>query len=279
MPQGRLCGSPGVALTVALAALALGGCTTTSSNPAALIPTEVQASIMAEDRMRGSDGSSGTVSVEDILARARASGDTAPPQQAAAAAEGSAAPGDPAITGSTSGAGGAGSSTAGSSNAGSWSGASNPPQAMPATRLLAAAPLPGQALSPQNLPSQVLPSQALPSQTLATRAAPVAGGAARSSLRGQPVFELVYDGTEDQPPALQAAGLAKAVKALKLPAKTQVTIMAGPGPGTTPFDQALLANRRARAVKTLLPGDWEIKQLYDPDMPPDTVSIVLGSGV
>ncbi|OYX12940.1 MAG: hypothetical protein B7Z15_09060 [Rhizobiales bacterium 32-66-8] len=250
-----------------LAALALGGCTTTSSNPAALIPTEVQASIMAEDRMRGSDGSSGSVSVQDILARARASGDAAPQQQAAGAA--GAEGGDPAVTGSTAQAG-TGSATASGPSTGPWGGSANPPQAAPATRLLAAQPLPGQALASQTLPSQALPSQALPAQTLGARSA--RGG-------GQPVYELVYDGTEDQPPPLQAAGLAKAVKALKLPGKTQVTIMAGPGPGTTPFDQALLANRRARAVKTLLPGDWEIKQLYDPEMPPDTVSIVLGSGI
>lgn len=90
-------------------------------------------------------------------------------------------------------------------------------------------------------------------------------------------FEVTFDGADDQPSAAQAAALAKAVKAARLPAKTGVTLIAGPGAGATPFDQALLANKRARAVKSLLPADWTSTQVYDPSGEPDTVSIVVGA--
>ncbi|MEW6254308.1 MAG: hypothetical protein AB1592_00005, partial [Pseudomonadota bacterium] len=66
----------------ALLCLAAGGCATTSSDPTALIPPQIQASVMAEERLLGG-GNSG-VTVEQMLARARQSGDGPGPAASAA---------------------------------------------------------------------------------------------------------------------------------------------------------------------------------------------------
>ncbi|MEP9376989.1 hypothetical protein ABLE91_09765 [Aquabacter sp. CN5-332] len=213
MSKARFSGS----VMGALACLALGGCASTS-DPSSLIPTQVQASVMAEDRLLGNPNGGGSVSVDDMLARARAAkADGSPGQAQAATAE-------------------------------------------PATGAPAA--------SPQ--PTQPSPSgQAQTAQQSGTRTAP-------EPAEPKPFFEVTFDGNEDQPPAVAAEALAKKLKSARMPAKTEVTILTGPGPGTTAFDQALLANRRARNVRSLLPEGWKISQIYDPTFPPDTVRIMVG---
>lgn len=108
-------------------------------------------------------------------------------------------------------------------------------------------------------------------------AGPVSTGSVTTPGASGKRFEVGFEGGDDQPSAAQAAALSKALKAARLPAKTGVTLIAGPGGGATPFDQALLANKRARAVKSLLPADWSSTQVYDPAGEPDTVSIVVGA--
>ncbi len=108
-------------------------------------------------------------------------------------------------------------------------------------------------------------------------AGPATTGSVSAPAASGKRFEVTFEGGEDQPSPAQVAALAKAVKAARLPAKTGVTLIAGPGPGTTAFEQALLANKRARAVRSLLPADWSSTQLYDPTSEPDTVSIVVGA--
>lgn len=209
MPQARLT-APLLAMT---AGLALGGCATTSADPTALIPADVRASVIAEDRM-----ASGSISVNEMLSRAR-DGET-----------GSAAPA-PAGEGVP-----AGIATANGAAAGT---APTAPAAMPVRSTL-----------PPAAPEPPEPKA---------------------------FFEVTFDGTEDQPSIAAKDALARKLKAARLSAKTEVTILSGPGPGTTAFDQALLANRRARAVRSLLPEGWKATQVYNPDFPPDTVRIVLGS--
>lgn len=108
-------------------------------------------------------------------------------------------------------------------------------------------------------------------------AGPASTGSVPGAATAGKRFEVTFDGAEDQPSPAQTAALSKAVKAARLPAKTGVTLIAGPGAGATPFDQALLANKRARAVRSLLPADWASSQVYDPAGEPDTVSIVVGA--
>lgn len=214
MSKERLFGS-----MAALACLALGGCATTSSDPSALIPVQVQASVLAEDRILDAENGGKGVSVEEMLARARRAG----------------------------GGGGGGSAQVASADH-----ASAPPPT-------AAAQVSAQPAPPKGDAARAASAPAEPAEP-------------------KPLFEITYDGSDDQPPAPAAEALAKKLKAARLPAKTEVTILAGPGPGTTAFDQALLANRRARNIRSLLPEGWKIGQVYDPTFPPDTVRIVLGPG-
>lgn len=216
MSKARFSGS----VMAALACLALGGCATSASDPSSLIPTQIQASVMAEDRLLGYPTGSGSVSVDDMLARARTAQADGSPGQAQAAT------GQAATAETTLGA----------------------PAAQPP-------PPSGQA------------------QTAQQRGAPPA---APEPAEPKAFFEVTFDGNEDQPPAAAAEALAKKLKSARMPAKTEVTILAGPGPGTTAFDQALLANRRARNVRSLLPEGWKISQVYDPTFPPDTVRIIVG---
>ncbi|WP_332118269.1 hypothetical protein, partial [Azorhizobium caulinodans] len=90
-------------------------------------------------------------------------------------------------------------------------------------------------------------------------------------------FEIVFEGTTDQPPERELAAFQKAWKAAKVSDKTQVMITAGPGGGGSAFDQALLANRRLRTVRSLLPATVNARQHYDPEFVPDTVRIVVGA--
>ncbi|MEW6255908.1 MAG: hypothetical protein AB1592_08120, partial [Pseudomonadota bacterium] len=92
----------------------------------------------------------------------------------------------------------------------------------------------------------------------------------------KPIFEITFDGIEEEPSPLVKEALAKKIKASRLSAKSEVTILTGPGPGTNAFEQAVLANKRARTVRSLLPEGWKIEQVYDPTFPPDTVRLVLG---
>lgn len=204
----------------------LTGCTTTQQDPTAMIPPDIQASVIAEEHMRqareaanAGDPNAKPTSVQAILARARAAEATSPPAETAAAGVGSAGAPPPPVT-STDGA----AATTGS-------------------------------IAPAG----------------ATRAA-----AAKPTAQPRE-FEVTFQGAEDTPGGAEAAALAKAWKAGKVPAKAQVMITAGPGPGATAFDQALLANKRLRTVRSLLPADLNAKQLYDPDMTPDTVRIVVGT--
>lgn len=197
----------------ALLCLAAGGCATTSSDPTALIPPQIQASVMAEERLLG--GNSG-VTVEQMLARARQSGDNPAP------AAGAQAPAE----------------TTGSIAA----------PAAPQTQA-SAAPPPSAAKLPPSPPEPAEP---------------------------KPIFEITFDGTEEEPSPLVKEALAKKIKASRLSAKSEVTILTGPGPGTNAFEQAVLANKRARTVRSLLPEGWKIEQVYDPTFPPDTVRLVLG---
>lgn len=207
MPQARLT-APLLAMT---AALALGGCATTSSDPTALIPADVRASVIAEDRM-----ASGSISVNEMLSRAR---------------DGEAGSAAPAPAGDGAQAGVAAANTA----------ASGAPPTVPTAT-------PARSTMPPPEPPEP-----------------------------KAFFEVTFDGTEDQPSVAAKEALARKLKSARLSAKTEVTILSGPGPGTTAFDQALLANRRARAVRSLLPEGWKATQVYNPDFPPDTVRIVLGS--
>ncbi|TCT06578.1 hypothetical protein [Aquabacter spiritensis] len=207
----------------ALVCLALGGCATTS-DPSALIPPDVRASVMAEDQLLGVKGGGGSVSVDEILARARGANQDGTPGQV-----GAASPADPTSTGAIA-------AHADGVRTAAAPGAVPPPSA--------AAPKPSAEPKPPAEP--------------------------------KPFFEITYDGHEDTPPATAADALAKKLKSARLAAKTEVTILAGPGPGTTAFDQALLANRRARNIRSLLPEGWKISQVYDPAFPPDTVRILVG---
>ncbi|MGU3495149.1 hypothetical protein ACLBXM_13995 [Xanthobacteraceae bacterium A53D] len=202
-------------------ALLLAGCQTTPQDPTAMIPANIQATVMAEDHLRearaqamAGDPNAASTSVQDILARARAAGDNPPPGQ-----EGAQPP---------AGAGGV-AHNAGAHGAGA------------------------------------------PVQTGSLGAAP-----ARQAGSGRE-FELTFDGNADQPSAREQSAFASSWKAGKVPAKAQVMITAGPASSTSAFDQALLANRRLRNVRSLLPADVDAKQLYDPEMPPDTVRIVVGA--
>ncbi|WP_127088791.1 hypothetical protein [Aquabacter cavernae] len=206
----------------ALLCLGAGGCATSSSDPASLIPTQLAASVMAEDRLLGNANGGSAVSVDDMLARARQSGgDGSPPgQHATAQAATTNGPGE--VTGSV-----------------------GAPAASPTQAPVAARPAAPPALPPE------------PEEP-------------------KPLFEITFDGSEEQPPAAAKEAMAKKIKGARLSAKSEVTILTGPGPGTNAFEQAVLANRRARNVRSLLPEGWQIQQLYDPSFPPDTVRIVLG---
>lgn len=217
-PVSRLCRWALLALCAGTPGLT--GCTTTQQDPTAMIPPDIQASVIAEEHLRQAREAANAgvpnaqpTSVQEILARARAAEATTPPT--AGGASGAAAP--PA-------AGDAATATTGS---------------LPPAAARAAAP---------------------PKRTASPRE-----------------FEVTFQGGEDAPGSAEAAALAKAWKAGKVPAKAQVMITAGPGPGATAFDQALLANRRLRTVRSMLPADLDAKQLYDPDMTPDTVRIVVGT--
>ncbi len=211
----------------------LAGCATAPpQDPTAMIPPGVQASVLAEEQMRqaresanAGDPNAKPMSVQEILARARAAEATTP-----APGTGAAAGPDPATLSTAAGKAGTGTGAAGAAGAatGSIGAAGAPP---PAARR----PPPGRE------------------------------------------FEVAFQGADDTPGSAEAAALAKAWKAGKVPAKAQVMITAGPGPGESAFDQALLANKRLRAVRSLLPADLDAKQLYDPDMTPDTVRITVGS--
>lgn len=195
----------------ALLCLAAGGCATSSSDPASLIPQQIQATVMAEDRLLGNPSGGSAVSVDEMLARARQSG------------------GNPA---------------------------------------------------PPGLPTQETPGDATGS--IAAPATQPPPAAAKPSApppepdEPKPLFEITFDGTEEEPPGPVKDALAKKLKVARLSAKTEVTILTGPGPGTNAFEQAVLANKRARNVRSLLPEGWKIQQVYDPTFPPDTVRIVLG---
>lgn len=207
MPQARLT-APLLAMT---AAFALGGCATTSSDPTALIPADVRASVIAEDRM-----ASGSISVNEMLSRARD--------------------------------GEAGSTASAPAGDGAPAGVASANTAAPGAPPTAPAATPARSTTPPPEPPEP-----------------------------KAFFEVTFDGTEDQPSVAAKEALARKLKSARLSAKTEVTILSGPGPGTTAFDQALLANRRARAVRSLLPEGWKATQVYNPDFPPDTVRIVLGS--
>ncbi|QTL05152.1 hypothetical protein J5J86_07620 [Aquabacter sp. L1I39] len=151
-----------------------------------------------------------------------------------------------------------------------------PPAAAQAAEAVGSAPAPaaeGAGRSTQQTAAAMVAG--LPA-TRQSEGAPATTGSVSAAATGKR-FEVTFDGADDQPSPAQAAALSKAVKAARLPAKTGVTLIAGPGGGATPFDQALLANKRARAVKSLLPADWTSTQVYDPAGEPDTVSIVVGA--
>ncbi|WP_156922526.1 hypothetical protein [Azorhizobium doebereinerae] len=202
--------------------LTLAGCQTAPQDPTAMIPANIQATVMAEDHLRqareaanSGDPSASPTTVEAMLARARTAENAAP-----APAEGAA--------GAPPAGAGAGSARAAASATGAG------------------------------------PAGAAPS---ATPKRPAPGRE----------FEIVFDGSEDKPSAKAQAAFAAAWKAGKVPDKAKVMISAGPASAASAFDQALLANRRLRTVRSLLPAEIDAKQLYDPDMPPDTVRIVVGT--
>ncbi|WP_341992185.1 hypothetical protein [Azorhizobium sp. AG788] len=204
----------------------LTGCTTTQQDPIAMIPPDIQASVIAEEHMRqareaanAGDPNAKPTSVQAILARARAAEATSPTAEAAAAG--------PAPAGAA------------------------PPQL---TAAEAAAATTG-SIAPAGAARAAPPKRTAPPRE----------------------FEVTFQGAEETPGGAEAAAFAKAWQAGKVPAKAQVMITAGPGPGATAFDQALLANKRLRTVRSLLPADLDAKQLYDPDMIPDTVRIVVGA--
>lgn len=202
-------------------AVVLAACTSTPADPISMIPPNVQATVVAEEKLReareqanAGDPAARSTSVQDILARARAEG--------AAPAQG----GDGAQAPAPAGA--------------------------PATGGAPAAPAPAGA------------------------AAPTAGKPARTAPAPRE-FEIVFEGTTDQPPERELVAFQKAWKAAKVSDKTQVMITAGPGGGGSAFDQALLANRRLRTVRSLLPATVNARQHYDPEFVPDTVRIVVGA--
>lgn len=203
-------------------ALLLAGCTTTASqDPTAMIPANIQATVMAEDHLQqaraaaaAGDPNARSTSVQDILARARSAESTPPQGGTDAAPPGQSGVGDGAT-----------------------------PPAGAAARPAAASPPPAQA---------------------------------RRAASGRE-FEVMFEGEADQPSAKEQATFAKSWAAGKVPAKAQVMITAGPASSTSAFDQAVVANRRLRNVRSLLPADVDAKQLYDPEMPPDMVRIVVGA--
>ncbi|GGF76014.1 hypothetical protein GCM10007301_40010 [Azorhizobium oxalatiphilum] len=200
-------------------ALLLAGCTTTASqDPTAMIPANIQATVMAEDHLQqaraeanAGDPNARSASVQEILARARAS------------------------EGTSSGEGGAGA-PAGAGGGTSVSGG----------------------------------------RTASASAATQPAAQPRRANSGRE-FDLMFEGSDDQLTAKEQAQFAKSWAAGKVPAKAQVMITAGPASTTSAFDQAVVANRRLRNVRSLLPADVEAKQLYDPEMPPDMVRIVVGA--
>lgn len=217
-------------LAVCAGAPGLTGCTTTQQDPTAMIPPDIQASVIAEEHLRQAREAANAgvpnaqpTSVQEILARARAAEATTPPTAGGGAA---------AATGSST--------------------------AAPSAAALGAGDAPGATTG--SIPPAAARAAAPPKRTATPRE-----------------FEVTFQGGEDTPGSAEASALAKAWKAGKVPAKAQVMITAGPGPGATAFDQALLANRRLRTVRSLLPADIDAKQLYDPDMTPDTVRIVVGT--
>ncbi|MFG1399179.1 hypothetical protein [Roseixanthobacter pseudopolyaromaticivorans] len=107
-------------------------------------------------------------------------------------------------------------------------------------------------------------------------AAETTGTLPRAATRAA-LIDIVFEPGQEAPGAADATALAKAVKAARLGPGRPVTVVAGPGSGADPFAQALLANKRARAVKALLPQDIPAAQLYDPDLEPDTVRVIAGS--
>lgn len=203
-------------------AVLLAGCATAPADPTAMIPTNVQATVIAEDKLReareqanAGDPAARPTSVQDMLARARTAEAQSPP--AGGGAEGGAPPASPA----------------------------------------AAAPGAPSAGAP--------PSGAAAVAARAPKAAPTRE------------FEIMFDGPDDKPAPAELAAFQKAWKAAKVPAKSQVMITAGPGGGSSAFEQALLANRRLRTVRSLLPAELDARQHYDPEFVPDTVRIVVGS--
>ncbi|HQS08458.1 MAG TPA: hypothetical protein PLK13_06495 [Xanthobacteraceae bacterium] len=240
----------------ALLAGGLGGCAG-PRDPTALIPVSVQTTVMAEDRLRearaaasAQKGDGSAVSVTDILARARAVQD----QPAAAQAPSNA------------------SASAASGMAGGPPPEAATPEAAAARRALLAAtpsPVPSSASSSPPAARQV-------SAFAADSTGDTTGALPRPSTRA-PLIDIVFEPGQDAPGPADAAALAKALKAARLGPGRPVTVLAGPGSAADPFAQALLANKRARAVKALLPPDLPATQLYDPDLEPDTVRILAGS--
>ncbi|OYX68627.1 MAG: hypothetical protein B7Y95_19970 [Rhizobiales bacterium 32-66-11] len=230
----------------ALLAGGLGGCAG-PRDPTALIPVSVQTTVMAEDKLRearaaaaAQKGDGTAVSVTDILARARAVQD----QPAVAQA---------------------------SSNASAASGAAGGPPPEATTPEAAAA---RRALRAETASSA--PAARQVSAFAADPTGDTTGALPRPSTRA-PLIDIVFEPGQDAPGAADAAALAKALKAARLGPGRAVTVLAGPGTAADPFAQALLANKRARAVKALLPPDLPATQLYDPDLEPDTVRVLAGS--
>ncbi|MFG1424234.1 hypothetical protein [Roseixanthobacter liquoris] len=227
---------------------------------------------MAEDKLRearaaaaAQKGEGTAVSVTDILARARA----APDQPAIAAATATGAPANGASAIATAAAPSPAAAT---------------PEAAAARRaLLALAQPSGSLQSPGGVQAPAgaqSPSPALAGPPAARQvsafAADTTGALPRPSTRA-PLIDIVFEPGQDMPSAADGAALAKALKAARLGPGRPVTVLAGPGSGADPFAQALLANKRARAVKALLPPEIPATQLYDPDLEPDTVRILAGS--
>lgn len=244
----------------ALLAGGLGGCAG-PRDPTALIPVSVQTTVMAEDRLSearaaaaAQKGDGAAVSVTDILARARAVQD----QPAAAQAPSNA------------------SASAASGMAGGPPPEAATPEAAAARRALLA-------MAPSSAPSAV-PSSASAGPPAARQVSAFAsdatgdttGALPRPSTRA-PLIDIVFEPGQETPGAADVAALAKALKAARLGPGRAVTVLAGPGTAADPFAQALLANKRARAVKALLPPDLSATQLYDPDLEPDTVRVLAGS--
>ncbi|OYY29727.1 MAG: hypothetical protein B7Y65_00960 [Azorhizobium sp. 35-67-15] len=238
----------------ALLAGGLGGCAG-PRDPTALIPVSVQTTVMAEDRLSearaaaaAQKGDGSAVSVTDILARARAVQD------------------QPA-------------SAQGASNASAASGSAGGPPPEAATPEAAAARRALLAVAPSSVPSSASSGLSAARQVSAFAADPTGdttGALPRPSTRA-PLIDIMFEPGQDAPSAADAVALGKALKAARLGPGRPVTVLAGPGSAADPFAQALLANKRARAVKALLPADIPSTQLYDPDLEPDTVRILAGS--